>query len=140
MGARGNVYITDSATEGYNAPHFEGGKRGIYLYSHWGGHELPADVQAALRAGRGRWSDDMYLTRILIDQITKDARDELTGYGVSLAMGDNSYPITVVDLGAQTVSFASPGNERDPSKWVAQTSFADFVKDGPASYPSGVAG
>lgn len=140
MGSRGNVYITDSATEGYNAPHFEGGKRGIYLYSHWDGHELPTLVQDALRHGRDRWSDDQYLARILVDRITAPSHGENTGYGLGLAIGDNSFPITIVDLGAQTVAWASEGDERDPSKWKHVTGFAAFVSSDWTieGYPPGV--
>lgn len=119
MGDRGNVYITDTSETEYIADQFERGARGIYLYSHWSGYDLPAQVRDALKAGKGRWGDGSYLTRILIDQITKDGRDEETGFGVGLSLGDNSHPITVVDLGRQQVAFAIAGQEREPAKWYA---------------------
>lgn len=127
MGDRGNVYVTSTATEGYTADEFQAGARGIYVYAHWYGSELPTMVRDALKAGKGRWTDDSYLTRILIDQITKSGRDEETGFGVSLKITDNEYPITIVDVGAQQVAWASEGNERDPAKWVNRTPFREFV-------------
>lgn len=138
MGARGNVYITSSATEGAQARDFAGGARGIYVYAHWDGYALPAMTQRALRAGRGRWSDDQYLTRILIDQLTASGRDEETGFGVGLSIGDNEYPITVVDLGRQTVAWANQGSERDPANWRRVTPFAKFVEQDEADYPLGL--
>lgn len=140
MGDRGNVYITNTATEGYTAPEFLAGARGIYVYSHWDGSELPTMVRDALKAGKGRWGDDEYLTRIIIDQITKSGRDQETGYGVGLTMLDNSYPITIVDLGAQRVAWASPGSERAPANWKHVTGFAAFVSPDwtIAGYPPGL--
>lgn len=140
MGDRGNVYITDTATEGYTASEYQAGARGIYVYSHWDGSNLPETLREALIAGRGRWSDDSYLTRILIDQITKSGRDREIGYGVSLKITDNEYPITIVDLGAREVAWASPGDERDPAKWVSRTSFGDYVLLAKVGYPDGVKG
>jgi hypothetical protein len=138
MGDRGNVYITNTSTEGYTAPEFQAGARGIYLYSHWDGRDLPAMVRDALADGAGRWGDDEYLTRIIIDQVTRSGRDQETGYGVGLTMLDNSYPITIVDLGRQEVAWADPGDERDPAKWVSRISFKEFA-DTPRSgvaYPA----
>lgn len=137
MGDRGNIYITDSATEGYSADEFRAGERGIYLYAHWHGSELPELLQNALVKGRGRWGDDAYLTRIIIDQVTYAGRDQETGFGVSLKRTDNQYPITIVDLGRQQVAWAAPDDERDSSKWVGHTPFADYVK-GTVGYPAGM--
>lgn len=140
MGDRGNVYITDSDPNSYQASEFQRGSHGIYVYSHWDGHVLPRVVQVALAAARGRWSDDQYLTRILIDQITKPGRDQETGYGIGLKMGDNSYPITVVDVGRQEVAWALAGNERNPLTWAGNISFSEFVKipNENVGYPAGV--
>lgn len=135
MGSRGNVYITDTATEGYTAAEFQGGARGIYVYLHWGGYEMPELLRKALARGRDRWTDHQYLTRILIDQLTLEERDQNTGAGVGLTIGDNSYPITVVDLGRQTVAWAVAGEERNPLLWVKVTSFVDYVALENATYP-----
>lgn len=135
MGDRGNVYITSSATEEYQADEFLAGRRGIYIYSHWDGALLPEMVRKALSAARDRWRDDSYLARILIDQITAAGRDQTVGYGVSLKLGDNSHPITIVDMGRLEVAWADPEDERDPAKWHDRTSFEDFVEAVAAGYP-----
>jgi hypothetical protein len=140
MGDRGNIYITNTATEGYTAGEFQAGGRGIYVYAHWHGSELPELLQNALVVGRGRWTDDAYLTRIIIDQVTKPGRDAETGFGVSLVLGDNEHPITVVDLGRREVAWAAPGDERTPDRWVNRVPFAEYVDPGMAfvGYPPGV--
>lgn len=57
----------------------------IVLYSHWGEGSWRTDLAAALEKARPRWQDDSYALRIIIDQLTKDSRDEETGYGIFLA-------------------------------------------------------
>jgi len=56
----------------------------LYVYSHWGGFELPDDAKQAIIAAQGRWDDDSYAVRILVDQLTKNGRDQETGYGLML--------------------------------------------------------
>jgi hypothetical protein len=131
MGSRGNVYVTDSSSEAY-----DNGARGLYIYSHWDGHELPAMVQLALEFGRERWSDDSYLMRILVDQITQSGRDQTTGYGLSFELGDNSYPITIVDLGRREVAWAHAGSEQNPKAWRDVMAFSDFVQIDQVGYPA----
>lgn len=123
MGDRGNVYLTNTADEAFDA-----GKVGIYVYTHWSGYNLPAQVQAALKHGQPRWGDDSYLTRILIDQLTKDSRDDLVGAGISLSITDNEYPITIVDQGTNTVSWAAEGQERDTAHWYQTVTFEELIK------------
>jgi len=53
MGDRANVYIR------------EDNDHGVYLYTHWGGYELPEVVRRALARGESRWSDAPYLARIV---------------------------------------------------------------------------
>lgn len=115
MGARSNVKITDTT----NAD-FDFGQRGIYIYSHGHGPELPVMVRDALEAGRERWNDSTYLTRILIDQITKDGRDQTTGFGVGLEPGENSFPMVIVDLGKQTVAIGDGGTPVPFEKYVKE--------------------
>ena len=61
----------------------EGGS--LYVYTHWGGSSLPEDAKAAVRAARSRWSDYPYATRIIVDQLTKEDRDQETGSGLLLS-------------------------------------------------------
>lgn len=80
MGDRANVHVA-----------------GAYLYTHWGGHELPATLQKSLQRGRPRWDDPSYLARIIFcDMVDGDERD-LTGFGISAELQDNEHPILEVD-------------------------------------------
>jgi hypothetical protein len=87
MGDRANIKIIQPNNLG-----------AIWIYTHNHGFELPNLLQRALEKATPRWGDTEYFNRILIDQLTKDGRDEETGWGISLRMGDNQYPILCVDV------------------------------------------
>jgi hypothetical protein len=91
MGDRANVYVKD----------FEEGS-GTYLYSHWGGTELPEVVQTVL-AKRARWDDNPYLARMIFSEMVKDDIDGETGYGISATVGDGDDRVLVVDPNTQTI-------------------------------------
>ena len=97
MGDRANVYMLEGESRG-------GSKTGVYLYTHWGGTELPHVVQRAL-ARRQRWDDSQYLARIVFCEMVRGYEDEETGFGISAGMGDNEHPILVVDCRTSRVSF-----------------------------------
>lgn len=40
-------------------------ERAVALYTHWTGSELPQTLARGLGAGRSRWNDPIYLTRII---------------------------------------------------------------------------
>lgn len=76
----------------------------IWLYSHWGGSDLHERLQAGLKAGKGRWNDESYLTKIIFGHaVPADNWTEETGYGISGCLQDNEYPILVVDVGEEFV-------------------------------------
>jgi|SRR5215471_301115 len=102
MGDRANVAIEQWRPDGAR----------IYIYTHWDGYDLPDMLADALntKSARARWKDDSYLTRILIDQITKSGRDEETGYGVSTYITDNSYNVLVVNPTSGTVHVENDQN------------------------------
>ena len=56
----------------------------LAVYSHWTGSMLRGEVERIIKTPvfRARAGDESYAARILIDQLTKDARDQETGYGV----------------------------------------------------------
>lgn len=88
MGARAQVKVVPAY--GDDAP--------VFLYTHWDSYELPRIVASALDAGRSRWSDSEYLTRVIFDTMVRDASDPLTGYGIGTSEhGDNDYPPIVVN-------------------------------------------
>ncbi len=83
----------------------------LYVYTHWGGYEMPERAEAALEAAQPRIGDDAYALRIIVDQLTKAGRDQETGYG--LMFGPNAEdeygtnPSIVIDLIANKVTVAA---------------------------------
>lgn len=126
MGDRANVYVKD-------------GNRGVYLYTHWGGSELPGVVADAL-ARRLRWDDGPYLTRIIFCEMVRGQEDSEYGFGISARMCDNEHPIIVIDPRAQTIAYADePAGNRRPATikrdgQKLQWTFEEFVT-GRAGYP-----
>ena len=92
MGDRGNIAVLQS------------NKDQVWLYSHWGGTELPERLQAGLKAGKGRWSDESYLTKIIFGHAVPDDNWKAeTGYGISCRIQDNEHKILVVDIEKRVV-------------------------------------
>lgn len=120
MGDRGNIFIAGSYPQDDN----EKGVQGVYLYSHWGGSELPKILAMGLNRGRDRWGDEQYLARIIFQTMIGDDT-QTTGYGISAVIGDNSYPILVVC--DEVVYKVAEGKERDRKAWKDGTSFEDWV-------------
>lgn len=82
--------------------HSEDGR--VFFYTHWDGHKLPVIAQDALRR-RERWDDAPYLSRIVFSHMIKGHLMEETGYGISLGICDNSYPLLVIDTDAKQIRF-----------------------------------
>lgn len=101
MGDRGNIVVQEAV-----------GKR-VYLYTHWRGSEIKSVVQLALQRHQ-RWNDPAYLARIIFCQLLApgDLKGE-TGYGISATIGDNGYPVVVVDCERQRVYFEHEDGTRD---------------------------
>ena len=74
----------------------------VYLYTHWHGTEAPEMLRQAL-ARKARWDDESYLTRIIFDRMTEGQHGEETGFGIWPAIGDNEYPLLIVDVDTQRV-------------------------------------
>ena len=126
MGDRANVVITQDYAPG-----------NVFLYTHWGGSDLPLTVQRALRL-KLRWNDESYLARIIFEHMTGlsdldiglaslSGSSRWLGYGIATYPPDNEWPLLVVDCKTQIVGFCAvgddPGFVGDP-RWVA--SFQDF--------------
>lgn len=103
---------------------YEGGAR-IHLYTHWEGYRLPAILTEGLKAGRPRWNDDSYLTRIIFCRmVTKDGLHDETGFGISPHYQDSCEKTDlIVDTVNQRVRYMT-------LEW----SFDEWVKFGPASW------
>ena len=84
MGDRANVKVL----YGYDHPP-------VYLYTHWGGHDLPATVHGALKR-KERWDDPSYLARIVFDAMVGGDKGT-TGHGIAPYLPDNEHPIIVLD-------------------------------------------
>lgn len=125
MGDRANIYLVDYAP-----------RYGIYLYTHGSGYKWPERLRRALIAGKARWGDNQYLARIIVSNVFSDIHTQETGGGVSTVIGDNSYPITVVDLPSRTVSWAAEGSEKNRAAWYGTISFVRFIEQDSATYPS----
>ena len=90
MGDRANIVIRDN----WNGDLHD--QEAVFLYSHWGGTELPEVLRQGLIAGRGRWDDATYLARIIFDTMIGGGQGEETGYGISTRLGDNGYDLLVL--------------------------------------------
>ena len=88
-------------------------KGSLYVYSHWGGFEMREDAQDAIRAAEGRWSDEPYAARIIVDQLTKHSRDQETGHGLMLGPdAEDEYganPSVIIDLVKQELHTVNNG-------------------------------
>lgn len=100
MGDRGNIAVLQS------------NKNQVWLYSHWGGSDLPETIRDGLKLAsdssskhpQSRWKDESYLTRTLFHRALRGFKDtELTGFGISCRMQDNEHDINVVDIPKQRV-------------------------------------
>ena len=116
MGDRANVLVRDNYDDG------------VFLYTHWGGYNLPQLVQEAL-AREERWTDSSYLARIVFSAMVKDDIDGETGYGISSVLGDNSYPVIVLDCSAGKVLYVSEQNARNKliDKPLRSWSFQEYI-------------
>lgn len=98
----------------------------MYLYSHWRGYEMPILVRDAL-ARQQRWSDGQYLTRIVFDGIKGDDTESETGFGIGAQIGDNGWPVIVLDPKHQMVRIAEEGNER-LGPYLREVTFTGFIE------------
>lgn len=98
MGDRGNVAVMQYP--------YDDQDKVVYLYTHWGGTELPVVLAEALdsAAGRGRWNDPAYLARIIFCRMVRGDEAGETGYGISLTPPDNEHEILYVNCGDGTVN------------------------------------
>lgn len=92
MGDRGNIVIKQP-----DGAH-------LVFYTHYNGSEMPENLKKALKRGRGAWSDDMYLARIIFCEMVKDNVMDTDCFGISTYVGDNSHDLLVVDVDEQTIS------------------------------------
>ena len=118
MGSRANVAVKNGSEQ-------------VWFYCHWSGGSYVGNTRKAL-ARKQRWNDPSYLARIIFDGLTEGHQGEELGFGISGSIGDNEYPILVVDVPGNRV-FLVPEKEleegRVPNSYrqANPISFADFV-------------
>jgi len=116
MGDRANIVVSDR------------GQR-LFLYSHWQGYELPEILRGAL-ARKQRWDDPAYLTRIIFCEMIKGREASETGFGISPFLQDNEYPLIIVDVDKNLVTFegVEPGDRHSAQECCSKSfSFADYI-------------
>ena len=107
MGARTQVLIKDT---------------GVYLYSHWGSHNIVETVKKAL-AKEWRWDDPEYLARIIFETMIGREFGSETGFGIGTSMHGDIDNLVTIDCNKQTVSYSVGSN---PASIIG---FTDFVAD-----------
>lgn len=106
----------------------------IYLYSHWGGYEMPETLRGALdsETGRGRWHDESYLGRIIFSKMTRGQEDGETGFGISVYPPDNEHAYFVVDSDRGTVAVYEDLPRKTDGTWgepLRTFTFAEYVAE-----------
>lgn len=101
----------------------EGGS--FFVYTHWRGSDLPETATDAVLGARDRWDDYPYANRIIVDQLTVDARDSETGAGLMLGPdAEDAYnddkPSVIIDLLGKTLTKIRHGE-------TTVTAFDDLV-------------
>lgn len=106
MGDRSNIVMN------YGRFGMEDSDRMVYFYAHFGGADLAATLQEALEIAKkaNRLADPGYLSRIVFCRMLGDGPEvnsETTAYGIDVVMGDNEYPLLIVNIPAQRVELTS---------------------------------
>jgi hypothetical protein len=133
MGDRGNIVVLQ---------HPDRDREGaIYLYTHWGGGDLPLTLNLALhKASTGefgsRLTQEGYLARIIFERMLMQEEpayrpsgsDGTHGFGITTYLTDYDHPLLVVDCSHQLVWLADPDGDdplepRDAARWT----FEDYL-------------
>jgi len=75
----------------------------IFLYGHWAGESMLANLANAVTTARPRWTDESYATRIAISQLIGEDWNQELGWGLYVnELGDNEHKVPVIDWKNQT--------------------------------------
>ena len=106
----------------------------VYLYTHWNSDFLLKDLQNALKRvmkkNPNRWHDNVYLPRVIFNEMTRGLEDEIEGYGLASFMVDSEHLLIGVwpgnDDAAITLHHEDDNIEfKDPK---AVVSLKDFLR------------
>jgi hypothetical protein len=77
----------------------------LYLYGHWAGQGMMANLSDALIAAHPRleMNDEVYAARIIISYLIGDDWPSETGWGLSTYFCDSEHSVPVVNLKSKTV-------------------------------------
>ena len=96
----------------------------LFVYTHRGGWELHTiDAIKAIKSAKSRWDDESYAVRIIVDQLTKQGRDEESGFGLMLKPNEedeynNNEPSVLIDLVQQTLTITDSWGEGETLKFI----------------------
>lgn len=119
MGDRANIVIRQQ-------------DQAIYLYSHWGGEDMPDTLARALIHGQSRWNDETYLARIIFNAMTAGDETSTTGFGIGVYPSDNGHPFLVVDSERGTVSVHPEDAQLGQGEWpepIRSFSFSEYSSE-----------
>jgi len=86
MGDRANVLVLDRS---------DGEVHKVYLYTHWGGVELPLVVRDALERAIDVWDDAQYLARAIFCEMVEGEEMGCSGFGITSREWDGGKTVTV---------------------------------------------
>ena len=61
---------------------FRQGEDTLFLYGHWAGYQMLAQLANAVNEAEPRWSDNGYAIRIAVSHLVGDQWREKTGWGL----------------------------------------------------------
>lgn len=93
MSTRSNIRLTYS----------DGNK--VVFYQHCDGDTLSDTLKAALKRGKGRWSDSTYLARIIFSEMIQNDVLGTMGYGIGTHVSEENWFTLDVNLADQTVEW-----------------------------------
>lgn len=97
----------------------------VYFYTHWHGRKIKPILKAALIKGVDRWDDPQYLSRVIFCELVSAGKDEVTGFGITTAIGDGGYKLLCVNMEEKKVRVRDSGkNVRAPV--LKEWSFEDY--------------
>ncbi len=95
----------------------------VFLYGHWAGHQMLANLANACEAARRRWDDEAYATRIAISHLVGEDWNKETGWGISVnQLADNEHKVPVINWPTKTFTLY----EEDLETKVFGLSLDDF--------------
>lgn len=99
----------------------------LFLYGHWAGDGMMANLANALSAATNRilMDDQTYATRIIISYLIGDGWRSETGWGISTKFMDSEHSVPVVNLNSKSVRLLP----YDYSKPFDRAAIPKFVMD-----------